>query len=151
MSKNAIPTVKLNGTPKDKKFARVIDEAAELDVQIKELTAKLTGLKQSIDEIPAGKYQTPAGHTVTISETEKNFILSEYSEDEWRFEGIAYYAYEDGFEPAEAKPVYRFWSTERQSHFYTINEAKKDYIIENYPEDEWRFEGVAWYAFDEPS
>lgn len=91
-----------------------------------------------------------ATHFYTISETEKNFILSEYAEAEWRFEGIAYYAYLEGDEPADAKPVYRFWSTERQSHFYTISETKKDYIIDNYSEDEWRFEGVAWYAFDEP-
>jgi hypothetical protein len=89
-------------------------------------------------------------HFYTISDSEKDFIIEAYSEDEWRFEGVAYYAYVEGDEPADAKPVYRFWSPERESHFFTIREADKDYIIENYSEDEWRFEGVAWYAYDEP-
>ncbi len=41
-------------------------------------------------------------------------------------------------------PVYRFWSDQHGSHFFTISEADKDYV-ETLPE--WRYEGIAWYAY----
>ncbi|MEA3255348.1 MAG: hypothetical protein U9Q22_05890, partial [Candidatus Altiarchaeota archaeon] len=44
--------------------------------------------------------------------------------------------------------VYRFWSDEKQGHFYTISAAEKDYV-ETLPE--WRYEGIAWYSWPEQS
>jgi hypothetical protein len=52
--------------------------------------------------------------------------------------------------PATLKPVYRFWSTKNSSHFYTINEDEKDYVIDIYTDYEWKYEGIAWYAYDVP-
>ncbi len=43
-------------------------------------------------------------------------------------------------------PVYRFWSDKLCAHFYTIDEAEKELIINNYA-DTWTFEGIAFYAY----
>ena len=47
----------------------------------------------------------------------------------------------------ERSPVYRFWSG--TSHFYTISEADKAYVIATWP-DIWTYEGAAFYAFPTP-
>jgi hypothetical protein len=44
-------------------------------------------------------------------------------------------------------PIYRFWGDEKQGHFYTISAAEKDFV-ETLPE--WRYEGIACYAWPEP-
>lgn len=44
------------------------------------------------------------------------------------------------------KPVYRFYSQNNKSHFFTISTTEKDRIIATYPETEWRYEGVAYYV-----
>jgi hypothetical protein len=44
-------------------------------------------------------------------------------------------------------PVYRFWSDEKQAHFYTISPAERDDVVNNYPDNVWRYEGIAYYAF----
>jgi hypothetical protein len=33
----------------------------------------------------------------------------------------------------EAAPVYRFYNTATRTHFYTISEAEKQYVVENLP------------------
>lgn len=44
-------------------------------------------------------------------------------------------------------PVHRFFNTKAEGHFFTINEAEKDTVIENY---KWfRYEGIAFYAYAE--
>jgi hypothetical protein len=30
-----------------------------------------------------------------------------------------------------------------------MDEIEKESLINNYPENIWRYEGIAWYAFDE--
>jgi subtilisin family serine protease len=84
-------------------------------------------------------------HFFTINKEEKDYIIATYPEEIWRFEGIAWYAYTT--QQSGALPVYRFWSDQRGTHFFTINKEEKDYIIATYPEEVWRFEGIAWYAF----
>lgn len=37
-------------------------------------------------------------------------------------------------------PLYRFWSSQNASHFYTMDEGEKNYIAGNYPEDVWKYE-----------
>jgi hypothetical protein len=59
-------------------------------------------------------------HFYTMRETEKYNITVTYSEDVWRFERIAWFAYAAENAPAEAKPVYRFWSEKNRGHFYTL-------------------------------
>jgi hypothetical protein len=83
------------------------------------------------------------GHFYTASESEKEDIRANYSHF-WTFEGPAFYAwatkYYDGL-----TPVYRFWSG-TFGHFYTIDEAERDWLIANYSHV-WTYEGVAFYAW----
>jgi len=41
--------------------------------------------------------------------------------------------------------VYRFWSDALSGHFYTIDEAERDKLINQYSHV-WTYEGIAWYA-----
>ena len=41
-------------------------------------------------------------------------------------------------------PVYRFWGG--TSHFYTISESEKDFVIATWP-DIWSYEGPVFYAY----
>jgi len=88
------------------------------------------------------------GHFWTISEAERDNLIGRYS-DVWTYEGLAFYAYPAGSQPAGAKPVYRFWSATLDAHFYTIDEAEKQELIDRH-RDTWTYETIAWYAFDAP-
>ena len=46
----------------------------------------------------------------------------------------------------ERSPVYRFWSDQNRSHFYTTSGYEKDSISTNYPSEVWKYERIAWYA-----
>ncbi len=84
-------------------------------------------------------------HFYTIREAEKDKLLM-YHADTWTYEGLGFYAYPAGQQPAGALPVYRFWSGRLGYHFYTIKETERDKLIDKYPEV-WAYEGIAWYAF----
>jgi len=43
-------------------------------------------------------------------------------------------------------PVYRFWSESLATHFYTISETEKDFLIREYPHV-WTYDGIAFYAY----
>ncbi|MGE0085905.1 MAG: PKD domain-containing protein [Desulfococcaceae bacterium] len=89
-------------------------------------------------------YHTQKGfHFFTINEAEKDFIIKTWPV-EWKYEGVAWYAYPSQID--KTQPVYRFCHNLIGSHFYTINQAEKDFIIKTWPVD-WRYEGVAWYAY----
>ncbi len=47
---------------------------------------------------------------------------------------------------SQSSNLYRFWSDEYHHHFYTSSEYEKEYIINNYPENVWKYEGVSWNA-----
>lgn len=81
----------------------------------------------------------------TIVEAEKEYLESNYSHV-WTYEEPAFYAYPEGKQPADAFPVYRFWSDVLGYHFYTITEVEKDWLIANHGYT-WAYEGVAWYAY----
>ena len=83
------------------------------------------------------------GHFFTIRRSERDSIIATYA-DVWSYEGSDWSALtspEDG-----AVPVYRFWSPFYQSHFFTISETEKNYIIKNY-QGWWNYEGIGWYAY----
>jgi len=86
-------------------------------------------------------------HFFTISEGEKDYIIATYPEEKWKYGGIAWYAYKTGNAPEGTSPVYRFWSELNKTHFFTSSEAEKDYIIATYPEEKWKYGGIAWYAY----
>jgi hypothetical protein len=83
----------------------------------------------------------------TIDPDERDFILETYLSHVWALDGVAFYAYPEGQQPANAKPVYRFWSDILGTHFYTISEDEKDYILATWPYA-WTYESIAYYAYD---
>jgi len=85
-----------------------------------------------------------AGHFYTIDEQEKTKLIKEQSKV-WTFEGVAFYVYPCGLQPAMTYPVYRFWSTVKGGYLFTANEAEKENIITKYSKT-WNYEGIAWYA-----
>lgn len=86
-------------------------------------------------------------HFYTIDEAEKDYVLATYPPEVWTYENIAYYAYPEGAQPAGTTAVYRFWSPLHAGHFYTVDEAEKDYVLATYPPEVWSFEGIAFYAY----
>ena len=90
-------------------------------------------------------------HFFTISESEKDFIISNYESGiwDWRYEGVAYYAYEKESISSCSDgnlPVYRFYSSSLITHFFTASENDKQYLIDNYDENTWRYEGIGFCA-----
>ncbi|MEN6536024.1 MAG: hypothetical protein ABFD89_20350, partial [Bryobacteraceae bacterium] len=83
-------------------------------------------------------------HFCTISEEEK-YKLLDTQPNAWKYQGIAFFAYPEGQQPAGARPVYRFWSETLQQHFYTMDEQTKDTMIKEMSKI-WRYECIAWYA-----
>lgn len=49
--------------------------------------------------------------------------------------------------PQSLTPVYRFYAPKTASHFFTISEEEKDWIVANVPASDLKYEGVAWYAW----
>ncbi len=85
-----------------------------------------------------------SAHFYTISEAERDYVIDNLPA--WAYEGAVFYAYPPGSQPVDARAVYRFWSETLSTHFYTINEAEKDYVVNNLPS--WEYETIAWYAYD---
>jgi len=83
------------------------------------------------------------GHFYTASEEEKNYVINNYPTNIWRYEGIAFYVYPADYNGASTT-IYRFWSDQKQGHFYTASEDEKNYIIDNYSEYIWKYEGGSY-------
>jgi hypothetical protein len=101
----------------------------------------------NIDARPVYRFWSAplGGHFYTMDETEKNYVMETLS-DWWTFEGAVFAAFPESNHPDDTYPVHRFWSESLGHHFYTMDEAEKQYVIEHYP-DVWTYEGVAWYAY----
>jgi hypothetical protein len=84
-------------------------------------------------------------HFYTISSAEKDRLIQKYA-DSWTYEGIYFYVYPEGSQPADAVPVYRFWSDTLNHHFYTAKTAERDKLMRMDP-PLWTYEGIAWYAY----
>ncbi len=84
-------------------------------------------------------------HFYTMSKAERDMIINgAYPEAKWKYEGIAWYA--EKSKKSNNKPVYRFYSQNKKAHFFTISKAEKERTEKIYPEEEWRYEGIAWYG-----
>ena len=86
------------------------------------------------------------GHFYTLDANEKKLLIEKYPKL-WQYEGIAFYAYPQGAQPATSKPVYRIVRPKKGTHFYTIDAAERDWLLKTYPKD-FTAEGVAFYAFE---
>ena len=84
-------------------------------------------------------------HFYTISESERDMLIRDYGYW-WTYEGVAYYAYAEGDEPAGTSPIYRFWSPVTSCHFYTMSADEKAYIIREWSHV-FTYEGIAFYAY----
>ncbi|GAB4233612.1 MAG: hypothetical protein Kow0049_17110 [Stanieria sp.] len=81
-------------------------------------------------------------HLYTSSEKEKNFIQNDLGAI-YRFENTAYYAYNN---PTDGTiPIYRFYNTNLDVHFFTPSAVEKDFVIDNLPQ--YRQEGIGGIAF----
>ncbi len=90
-------------------------------------------------------YNRLAGsHFYTMSRAELDQVLATMG-DFFTLEGVAFFALDAPHQGA--LPVYRFYSSPTASHFFTISEAEKQWIIDNIDPSRLRYEGVAWYAF----
>lgn len=97
---------------------------------------------------PVYRFWSPIGqsHFFTIDEAEKDFLFASYPPDVWAFEGVAFYAWPEGSQPAEAVPVYRFWKSTDSSHFYTVDPAVRDKMIKEQA-GTYVYEGAAFYVY----
>ncbi len=89
---------------------------------------------------------TASAHFYTSSETEKAKLIDLHSAT-WTFEGVAFYAYPGGSEPAGTSAVFRFWSHTLAGHFFTISQPERDKLIRLYSLI-WTYERTAWYAYE---
>jgi hypothetical protein len=82
------------------------------------------------------------GHFFTINPAERDIVLSQYA-DTFTFEGIGFFT--SPTDTANTEEVYRFYNDRSGGHFFTANEAERDYVIENLS-DTFHFEGIAFCA-----
>ncbi len=105
------------------------------------------GLWQTPSEaMPVYRFWSPVvgKHFYTLNEAEKAILLSRYSRV-WTYEGVAFRAFASPTDDGLA-PVHRFWSASSGAHFYTLDEAEKDKLIDSYA-GIWTYEGIAFYAY----
>ncbi|MCL5282991.1 MAG: hypothetical protein M1376_24160 [Planctomycetes bacterium] len=95
--------------------------------------------------VPVYRFWSGSAHFYTIQEAEKNKLINQYS-NVWTYEGVAFYAYAPDSAPTGASPVYRFYKTSDNTHFYTIDPAERDKLINRYS-NVYTFEGVAFHAW----
>ena len=84
-------------------------------------------------------------HFYSASTDEIVSVLNNDASGTWNFEGLSYVA--NPSLSGGAVPLYRFYRTDRDVHFYTANESEKDYIVNNPWATTWNFEGVAFYVY----
>ncbi len=83
-------------------------------------------------------------HFYTISESEKSALFNQ-NPAVWSYEGVAFYAYPAGSQPDWTLPVYRFCDKSTSAYFYTMDEAEKTRVLNQYGEV-FTYEGIVWYA-----
>lgn len=83
------------------------------------------------------------GHFYTASEAEKNSVIKNWPTI-WTYEKVAFCASITA-SLAMPDPLYRFWSDQKQGHFYTADSTEKDRVIATWP-DVWSYEGIAFYV-----
>lgn len=87
-----------------------------------------------------------SAHFYTIKESEKDKLIEQYAHV-WTYEGVVMYAYPEGAQPAETRPVYRFWKASDNTHFYTMSESEKAKLMDQYAHI-YSYEGIAFYCYE---
>ena len=68
-------------------------------------------------------------HLFTMDEVEKDYIESTL--DNYSYEGVAYYAFEEQHDSIDTIPVYRMYNGQTDTHLLTVDNNEVDYIQEN--------------------
>ena len=84
----------------------------------------------------------------TTSEYEADELSRKYAEGTETYQYYGVDGYAQGTSDDWNTPVYRFWNEKTSDHFYTTSEAEKEQLEENLAagEDDYEYEGIAWYA-----
>jgi predicted phosphodiesterase len=82
-------------------------------------------------------------HAMAIDGASMQAIMDAW--DDWRDQGIAFYAYPEGMQPADARPVYSLWSESLRCPLYTASSEEKDRLLAA-GGPSWQYRGVAWYV-----
>jgi hypothetical protein len=80
-------------------------------------------------------------HFYTISSSEKTLIETNWPTI-FTFEGAPFKA--SASPSAGLTPVHRYYNTNTNAHFFTINDGERAYVAATLPQ--FRYEGVAWHA-----
>ncbi len=83
-------------------------------------------------------------HFYTIDQKERDSVFDQFIVNQWKYEGVAYRATKKS--DCSGSGIYRFWSDLYQGHFYTAKESERDYVIDNYPDNIWKYEGTRYCA-----
>jgi len=84
-------------------------------------------------------------HFYTMSQDECRYILATWP-TLWSYEGIAYNAFTT--QVPGSVPLYRYWSTQYQGHFFTADAAENVYVQQTWP-TLWTYEGIDYYVYPE--
>ena len=76
-------------------------------------------------------------HFYTASPSERDRVSQNYPARVWQYETIAYYVYPLGTDTPDTRPVTRFWSPSKRTHFYTASAAEADRVSASYPASVW--------------
>lgn len=83
------------------------------------------------------------GHFYTADRKERDGVIASWP-DVWTYEGQRYTAY--ATQVPGTIPLYRFWSSQYNGHFYTADPAERDAVLARWP-GIWSDEGVAYYVY----
>ena len=85
------------------------------------------------------------GHFFTTNIAERDFVLQNLPS--FNFEGVGFEAFAADATVEGADEVFRFFNTTAGGHFFTTNEAERDFVLQNLPN--FNFEGVSFQAFED--
>ncbi|MDM8554844.1 hypothetical protein QUF75_08955 [Desulfococcaceae bacterium HSG7] len=77
-------------------------------------------------------------------EVEKDYLIKTYPDEIWKLEKTAFYVFRNA-EKGTA-PVYRLYNEDLKTHLFTIDENEKDTLTDPYSQENWTYEGVAFYV-----
>jgi len=83
---------------------------------------------------------TPNSHFYTIRESEKDKLIQKCP-GVWSYEKTTFYACPPGQQPPDTQAVDRFGPDKLRSHFYTMDEAEKQTLLDKHP-GLWSYDGV---------
>ncbi len=72
--------------------------------------------------------------------------LTDKTTGHWRDRGVAFFAFAPDKHPAQALPVYRFWSAKLGYHLYTIDKQERDELRTTFSHT-WHYEGAVCYVY----